>query len=228
MTAFEPPRNPGAMQALLEHSRKHYGPLPSELRSRRTRNRTLSRPSPYPRSRKSSLASNNGDSARLAREMPVLDVPPVPDFVKAATFTAPSATNTNATCVLKDVKVNTNINTKAPTLGVFKLMSPFKLDFPSGSTEDLHKGKSSNALGVPRGKGDGGARSRNNSGASRKSAKSARSVKRRAAGAGGAVKPSMELKENTSVSAGAVGMLRYVESMFCFLGVKWRLIRMVC
>jgi serine/arginine repetitive matrix protein 2 len=33
---------------MLEHSVKTYGPLPSELRSRRTRARTLSRPSPYP------------------------------------------------------------------------------------------------------------------------------------------------------------------------------------
>jgi len=36
------------MQALLEHSVQNYGPLPSELRLRRVRSRTQSRPSPYP------------------------------------------------------------------------------------------------------------------------------------------------------------------------------------
>ncbi len=39
------------MKALLEHSVKTYGPLPSELRPRRTRSRKDSRPSPYPQSR---------------------------------------------------------------------------------------------------------------------------------------------------------------------------------
>lgn len=33
---------------MLEHSRQTYGPLPSELRSRRIRSRTSSRASPYP------------------------------------------------------------------------------------------------------------------------------------------------------------------------------------
>ena len=36
------------MQALLEHSQKNYGPLPSDLRPRRIRSRTSSRASPYP------------------------------------------------------------------------------------------------------------------------------------------------------------------------------------
>jgi hypothetical protein len=44
--AFEPPAHRTGMRALLEHSRKTYGPLSAELR--RIRSRTNSRPSPYP------------------------------------------------------------------------------------------------------------------------------------------------------------------------------------
>ncbi len=39
------------MQALLKHSVQSYGPLPSELRPRRVRSFTSSRPSPYPSNR---------------------------------------------------------------------------------------------------------------------------------------------------------------------------------
>ena len=46
--AFEPPKTPTSMQALLEHSLKSFHPLPSDLRPRRVR--TTSRPSPYPQS----------------------------------------------------------------------------------------------------------------------------------------------------------------------------------
>ncbi|OBZ78004.1 hypothetical protein A0H81_01655 [Grifola frondosa] len=46
--SFQPPTNPSGMQAMLEHSQKNYGPLPSELRPRRVRSRTSSRASPYP------------------------------------------------------------------------------------------------------------------------------------------------------------------------------------
>jgi len=58
--AFQPPNHPAGMRALLEHSVQSYGPLPSELRPRRVRSRTSSRPSPYPASRisKSSVTTN--------------------------------------------------------------------------------------------------------------------------------------------------------------------------
>ncbi|KIJ60131.1 hypothetical protein HYDPIDRAFT_32553 [Hydnomerulius pinastri MD-312] len=56
--SFDPPRHPSGMQALLEHSLQNYGPLPSELRPRRMRSRVNSRPSPYPRTIKTSFTSS--------------------------------------------------------------------------------------------------------------------------------------------------------------------------
>jgi serine/arginine repetitive matrix protein 2 len=56
--AFEPPHHRSAMQAMLEHSLQNYGPLPSELRLRRARSRVNSRPSPYPRTVKTSFTSS--------------------------------------------------------------------------------------------------------------------------------------------------------------------------
>ncbi|KAJ6511227.1 hypothetical protein DFH09DRAFT_999601 [Mycena vulgaris] len=49
LQAFQPPKNPEGMQALLQHSVQNYGPLPSDLGPRRVRSRTQSRASPYPR-----------------------------------------------------------------------------------------------------------------------------------------------------------------------------------
>lgn len=48
LQCFDPPKHPAGMQALLEYSIQHYGPLPSELRPKRVRSRTPSRASPYP------------------------------------------------------------------------------------------------------------------------------------------------------------------------------------
>jgi len=56
-SAFDPPRHPAGMKALLEHSMQNYGPLPSELRPRRMRSRVNSRLSPYPRTIKTSFTS---------------------------------------------------------------------------------------------------------------------------------------------------------------------------
>jgi len=58
LPAFDPPRNPSGMQAMLEHSVQNYGPLPSDLRPRRARSRVNSRPSPYPRTVKTSFTSS--------------------------------------------------------------------------------------------------------------------------------------------------------------------------
>ena len=60
MLAFDPPRHPTGMQAMLEHSLQNYGPLPSDLRPRRARSRVNSRPSPYPRTIKTSFTSSPG------------------------------------------------------------------------------------------------------------------------------------------------------------------------
>ncbi|KAI0323288.1 hypothetical protein GY45DRAFT_1376434 [Cubamyces sp. BRFM 1775] len=46
--AFQQPKEPAVMQAMLEHSQKNYGPLASELRPHHVRSRTSSRASPYP------------------------------------------------------------------------------------------------------------------------------------------------------------------------------------
>ncbi|KAG1854418.1 hypothetical protein DFJ58DRAFT_787853 [Suillus subalutaceus] len=56
--SFDPPSHPSGMRALLEHSIQNYGPLPSDLRPRRTRSRVNSRPSPYPRTFKTSSTSS--------------------------------------------------------------------------------------------------------------------------------------------------------------------------
>ncbi|KAF9219060.1 hypothetical protein BS17DRAFT_439592 [Gyrodon lividus] len=56
--SFDPPQHPSGMQALLEHSLQNYGPLPSELRPRRMRSRVNSRPSPYPRTMKTSFTAS--------------------------------------------------------------------------------------------------------------------------------------------------------------------------
>ena len=49
LSAFDPPRHPPGMKALLKHSLQSYGPPPSGLRPRRMRSRVNSRPSPYHR-----------------------------------------------------------------------------------------------------------------------------------------------------------------------------------
>ena len=56
--AFDPPHHPSGMRAILEHSLQNYGPLPSELRLRHVRSRVNSRPSPYPRTVKTSFTSS--------------------------------------------------------------------------------------------------------------------------------------------------------------------------
>lgn len=85
LQAFDPPRHPAGMQALLEHSIQNYGPLPSEIRAARARARTSSRPSPYPqkvtgRISKQSIASlqerspSTHDLGRLACDSPLREV----------------------------------------------------------------------------------------------------------------------------------------------------------
>jgi len=58
LQSFEPPHHRSAMQAMLDQSLQNYGPLPSEPRLRRARSRVDSRPSPYPRTVKTSFTSS--------------------------------------------------------------------------------------------------------------------------------------------------------------------------
>ncbi|KAG1847994.1 hypothetical protein C8R48DRAFT_779063 [Suillus tomentosus] len=122
--SFDPPSHPSGMQALLEHSMQNYGPLPSELRPRRMRSRVNSRPSPYPRTFKTSFTSS-----------------PATEQVRAAIVAAvaENAPNDNMRSqgqpkALQQISVNPNImspaieNTKAGELMKDAAMSPGKLE----------------------------------------------------------------------------------------------------
>ncbi|KAF8872637.1 hypothetical protein BD779DRAFT_1572174 [Infundibulicybe gibba] len=105
--SFQPPKHPAGMQALLEHSVQNYGPLPSELRPRRVRSRTQSRPSPYPQAR----ITKTAPSPEPLRMM-------MPDTHRPL-HTPP---------VLQQVPVNSNIMSAVPTLDALKPFSPLVLD----------------------------------------------------------------------------------------------------
>ncbi|KAG1723926.1 uncharacterized protein EDB91DRAFT_1171738, partial [Suillus paluster] len=120
--SFDPPRQPASMQALLEHSLQNYGPLPSDLRPRRMRSRVISRPSPYPRTIKTSFTSS-----------------PATEQVRAAIVAAVAENAPNDTVraqvqpkALQQISVNPNImspaidNTKAGEVMKDVAMSPGK------------------------------------------------------------------------------------------------------
>ncbi|KAG2365179.1 hypothetical protein BDR07DRAFT_1470529 [Suillus spraguei] len=122
--SFDPPTHPSGMRALLEHSMQNYGPLPSDLRPRRMRSRVNSRPSPYPRTFKTSFTSS-----------------PATEQVRAAIVAAvaENAPNDNIRAqgqpkALQQISVNPNImsppveNTKAGELMKDAAMSPGKLE----------------------------------------------------------------------------------------------------
>ncbi|KAG1727136.1 hypothetical protein EDB19DRAFT_1914356 [Suillus lakei] len=122
--SFDPPSHPSGMQALLDHSMQNYGPLPSDLRPRRMRSRVNSRPSPYPRTIKTSFTSS-----------------PATEQVRAAIVAAvaENAPNDNMRAqgqpkALQQISVNPNImspaveNTKAGRLMKDAAMSPGKLE----------------------------------------------------------------------------------------------------
>ena len=94
-----------AFQALLEHSIQNYGPLPSELHPHRVRSLISSRPSLYP--------SNK--------------------FVKITTIspektTAPVTEVLTTTPVLRQVPVNANMMSVAPSINALKPFSPLAFD----------------------------------------------------------------------------------------------------
>ncbi|KAG6884411.1 hypothetical protein C0993_011370 [Termitomyces sp. T159_Od127] len=97
--SFDPPRHPAGMQALLEHSVRNYGPLPSELRPRRVRSRTSSRPSPYPQARVN----------KVVLPSPSENVRPLK--------------NTSSPSVLQQIPINNNLAPAAPLHG-FKSLLP--------------------------------------------------------------------------------------------------------
>ncbi|KAJ7620088.1 hypothetical protein FB45DRAFT_839417 [Roridomyces roridus] len=89
LQAFQPPKDPRDMRALLQHSVQNYGPLPSELGPRRIRSRTSSRASPYPQRQTPTAASpkptpDRPSPAELHRAFALQDVdfnaelPPLP------------------------------------------------------------------------------------------------------------------------------------------------------
>ena len=97
LAAFDPPRHRSGMQALLEHSIQNYHPLPSDVRRRRSR--ANSRPSPYPRTIKTSFTSSPvNDQLRAA----------VMNSVAATADSPPAQLIPNA---LREVTVDPNVIT---------------------------------------------------------------------------------------------------------------------
>ncbi|TBU22804.1 hypothetical protein BD311DRAFT_822465 [Dichomitus squalens] len=131
LQSFHPPREPIAMQALLEHSQKNYGPLPSELRPHRVRSRTSSRPSPYPLRSMRSLTSP--ERTRSSPMQVFTDAP-----------SKPFAASLHDQTVLREVQRNTNVDvpTPPPVLGEIKPFTPFNVEL-----ETSKQGK--NAIGLP-------------------------------------------------------------------------------
>lgn len=125
--------HPSGMQALLEHSQKTYGPLPFELLLQRRRSRTSSRPSPYPRSRKTSLTSSHS--------RPSIDLN-IPNITFGSLDVHP----------LQEVSVNTNIDmnilSPPPALNPLKPVSPLVVDFRDKSHQ-TQVNKENASLGLP-------------------------------------------------------------------------------
>ena len=121
------------MKALLEHSRKNYGPLPSELRPHRVRSRTSSRASPYPlRAMRSTLSP---ERVRTSPMQVFTDAPSKP-------FAAPVPAAEQS--ILREVQWSANVHapTPPPALGEIKPFSPFNMDVNTSK-----QGK--NAMGLP-------------------------------------------------------------------------------
>lgn len=102
------------MQALLEHSVQNYGPLPSDLRPRRVRSRTQSRPSPYPQGRVMISPAASDHSSRLQSVSPELQ----------RTFFPPNPTPGKA-APLQELRRDPNVvMSAAPSLEALKPFSP--------------------------------------------------------------------------------------------------------
>ncbi|CDO70210.1 hypothetical protein BN946_scf184942.g10 [Trametes cinnabarina] len=129
--SFQPPREPAVMQAMLEHSKKNFGPLPSELRPHRVRSRTSSRASPYPtRSMRSSFSPEKPRSS------------PIQIFTDAPS--KPFAATLQEAPVLREVQrdANTFMASPAPALDEIKPFSPLHFEIDTSK-----RGKA--AFGLP-------------------------------------------------------------------------------
>ncbi|KAI0666503.1 hypothetical protein C8Q78DRAFT_984185 [Trametes maxima] len=118
LQSFQPPKEPAVMQAMLEHSQKNYGPLPSELRPRRIRSRTSSRASPYP-VRNMMRASFSPEKPRSSPIQVFTDSP-------AHSFVVPAQEKS----ILREVQRDTNLlkASPAPALGEIKPFSPLHIE----------------------------------------------------------------------------------------------------
>ncbi|KAH9896427.1 hypothetical protein C8Q73DRAFT_788785 [Cubamyces lactineus] len=129
--SFQPPKEPAVMQAMLEHSQKNYGPLPSELRPHRVRSRTSSRASPYPlRNQRSAFSPEKPRSSPI---QVFTDGPNKP-------FAAPAPEQP----VLREVQRDANVyqSSPAPALDEIKPFSPIYIEL---DTSKQGKG----AFGLP-------------------------------------------------------------------------------
>ncbi|KAH8096901.1 hypothetical protein BXZ70DRAFT_895536 [Cristinia sonorae] len=114
--SFEPPQDPTAMQAMLEHSQKNYGPLPSELHPRRIRSRTSSRASPYPtRALKATLSPDRSRTSVF-----------VDDSHHEYNISKPFASPPPPVPALSEITINPNLSflSTVPVLDI-KPFSPF-------------------------------------------------------------------------------------------------------
>ncbi|KAF9258752.1 hypothetical protein L218DRAFT_711641 [Marasmius fiardii PR-910] len=100
LQSFDPPRHPAGMRALLADSVQNYGPLPSELRSRRRR--TSSRPSPYPQTRTSKVFLSQ---EYMSHSPPAEPLPPVPVRTTQVehSLLQPKSVNTNHSPMISKV-----------------------------------------------------------------------------------------------------------------------------
>jgi hypothetical protein len=97
---FQPPRHHAGMQALLEHSVQNYGPLPSELRPRRMRSQTQSRPSPYPQARISKVVASQSSFAHESSMTPT---------ISSQAYQHQQQYHQHRTPVLQQIPINPNI-----------------------------------------------------------------------------------------------------------------------
>ncbi|KAI0354136.1 hypothetical protein OH77DRAFT_1405859 [Trametes cingulata] len=129
--SFQPPKEPAVMQAMLEHSQKNYGPLPSELRPHRVRSRTSSRASPYPlRNMRSSFSPEKPHSS------------PMQIFTDGPS--KPFATSVHEQPVLREVRKSENVLSASPVpaLEEIKPFSPIHIELDTSK-----QGKT--AFGLP-------------------------------------------------------------------------------
>jgi serine/arginine repetitive matrix protein 2 len=102
--AFNPPRHPDGMKAMLEHSQRNYMELPPALRAPRVRSRTSSRASPYVRAAIAAGVSPSSLSSH-SRESSISSITEVlPSFAARTTVLQPVVVHTNMASPAMSVK----------------------------------------------------------------------------------------------------------------------------